>query len=175
LSTRLKLKVNEAKRAVGRPRARTFLGFRFTGRGVRRCLRSEAVKRLKERVREITRRTRGRRIERVAQELRRYLLGWKAYVGSAEVCAIFKDWASWIQRRLRGYLGKPWGQRGSKELRQRGVSRDFAWNTAKSAHGPWRLSRSPALAMALPGRPVEGLGGPRRSIKGSAHPNRRGP
>jgi hypothetical protein len=30
------------------------------------------------------------------------------------------------------------------------VSTDLAWNTAKSAHGPWRLSQSPALVFALP-------------------------
>ena len=30
-----------------------------------------------------------------------------------------------------------------------GHSRDLAWNTCKSHHGPWRLSRSPALAYAL--------------------------
>ena len=59
LSTRLKLKVNEAKSAVGRPWERTFLGFRFTRRDLRRCISPEAVKRLKERVRDITRRTRG--------------------------------------------------------------------------------------------------------------------
>jgi RNA-directed DNA polymerase len=174
LCTRLKLKVNEAKSAVGRPWERTFLGFRFTRRDFRRCISPEAVKRLKERVREITRRTQGRRIERVAQELRRYLLGWKAYFGYAEVRSIFKEWDSWIQRRLRGYLWKQWGPRGYKALRQRGVSRPLAWNTAKSAHGPWRLSRSPALAMALPGRYFDGLGVPRLSIQGSSPPNRRG-
>jgi RNA-directed DNA polymerase len=27
---------------------------------------------------------------------------------------------------------------------------DLAWNTAKSAHGPWLLSQSPALTIALP-------------------------
>jgi RNA-directed DNA polymerase len=174
LSTRLKLKVNEAKSAVGRPWERTFLGFRFTRRDLRRCISAEAVKRLKERVRDITRRTRGRRIERVVQELRRYLLGWKAYFGYAEVRSIFKEWDSWIQRRLRCYLWKQWGRRGYKELRKRGVSRDLAWNTAKSAHGPWRLSRSPALAMALPGSHCDGLGVPRLYIKGSSQPNRRG-
>jgi hypothetical protein len=25
-----------------------------------------------------------------------------------------------------------------------------AWNTSKSAHGPWRLSKTPALTIALP-------------------------
>jgi RNA-directed DNA polymerase len=84
LSTRLKRQVNEAKRAVGRPWERTVRGFRFTRQDLRRWISPEAVKRLKERVREITRRTRGRRIECVAQALRRYLLGWKAYFGYAE-------------------------------------------------------------------------------------------
>jgi RNA-directed DNA polymerase len=174
LSTRLKLKVNEAKSAVGRPWERTFLGFRFTRRDLRRCISPEAVKRLKERVRDLTRRTRGRRTERVAQELRRYLLGWKAYFGYAEVRSILKEWDSWIPRRLRCYLWKQWGRRGYKELRKRGVSRDLAWNTAKSAQGPWRLSRSPALAIALPGSHFDGLGVPRLYIKGSSQPNRRG-
>jgi RNA-directed DNA polymerase len=36
------------------------------------------------------------------------------------------------------------------ELRKRGVSKDLAARTAGSAHGPWRLSESPALHIALP-------------------------
>ncbi len=174
LSTRLKLKVNEAKSAVGRPWERTVLGFRLPRRDFRRWISPEAVKRLQERVREITQRTRGRRIECVAPELRRYLLGWKASFGYVEVRSIFKAWDSWIQRRLRCYLWKHWGQRGSKALRKRGVSRDLAWNTATSAHEPWRLRRSPALAMALPGSHCDGLGVLRWYIKGSSPPNRRG-
>jgi hypothetical protein len=52
--------------------------------------------------------------------------------------------------RLRCYLWKQWGWRGYRELKRLGVSGDLAWNTAKSAHGPWRLSQSPALSIALP-------------------------
>jgi RNA-directed DNA polymerase len=40
------------------------------------------------------------------------------------------------------------------------VDQQLAWNTAKSAHGPWRLSQSPALAMALPQRYFAALGLP---------------
>jgi len=53
-------------------------------------------------------------------------------------------------RKLRCTLWKQWGGRGYRELRKRGVSRDLAWNTSKSAHGPWRISMSPALSIALP-------------------------
>ena len=173
-STRLQRKGSEAKRAGGRPWERTVRGCRLSRRNGRRCLSPEAVTRLKARVRESTRRPRGRRLERVAQERRRYVPGGKAYVGDVEVRALFTDWDSGIRRRLRGYLGKPWGPRGDTALRKRGGSRDLAWNTAQSAHGPWRLSRSPALAMALPGSHCEGLGGPRRYLNGSSQPNRRG-
>jgi RNA-directed DNA polymerase len=116
---------------------------------------------MKERVREVTSRTRGRRIEVIVRELRQYLLGWKGYYGFSQVRSCLKELDSWIRRRLLCYLWKQWDRSGYRVLRQRGVSRDLAWNTAKSAHGPWRLSRSPALAFALPTRYFTSLGLPR--------------
>ena len=164
LANRLKLSVNTAKSAVGRPWRRSFLGFNVSWH-VNRRVSAKAVKALKQRVRAITSRTRGRRIGTVIGELRRYLLGWQAYYGIAQVRHMFRELDSWIKRRLRCYLWKQWGRAGYRELRKRGVSRDLAWNTCKSAHGPWRLSRSPALAFALPARYFAGLGLPRLSTK----------
>ena len=71
-----------------------------------------------------------------------------------------RDLEKWIRRRLRCYAWKQWGRRGYRELRRRGVSCDLAWNTSKSAHGPWRLSQSPALGIALPARYFRRLGLP---------------
>ena len=71
-----------------------------------------------------------------------------------------RDQAKWLRRRLRCYQWKQWGRAGSRELRKRGVKRELAWNTAKSAHGPWRLSHSPALSLAMPTRYFIGLGLP---------------
>ena len=152
LSRKLKLKVNESKSAVDRPWKRTFLGFSFTGhRPNRRKVSDKAILRFKEEIRRRTWRTRGVTLERVVEDLKRYLVGWHAYFGFSEARSVFKELDSWIRRRLRCYLWKQWGRRRYRELRNRGVSQDLAWNTVKSAHGPWRLSRSPALAYALPG------------------------
>jgi RNA-directed DNA polymerase len=164
LARRLKLTVNESKSAVGRPWERTFLGFQLSSKQNRR-ISPKALRAFKERVRGITRRTRGRRIDQVVKELRSYLVGWRSYFGFSEVRGVFKELDSWIRRRLRSYLWKQWGRRGYRELRQRGVSRDLAWNTAKSAHGPWRLSRSPALAFALPAKYLFSLGLPQLYAK----------
>jgi RNA-directed DNA polymerase len=174
LSNRLKLKVNEAKSAVARPWQRRFLGFSFSRFDYRRRISLGAIKRFRERIREITSRTRGRSIAGIAAELGRYLRGWKAYFGFAEALSPLKELDSWIRRRLRCYLWKQWGRRGYRELRNRGVSRDLAWNTAKSAHGPWRLSRSPGLAFALPASYFVSLGVPILYVKRSSQPNRRG-
>ena len=164
LERRLKLRVNDKKSAVGRPWERQFLGFSIT-RSTRRSLSDKSLKRFKERIRELTYRTRGRKISDVIAELRRYLQGWQAYYGYIEVRGIFKELDSWIRRRLRCYLLKQWGRRRYRELRKRGVSRELAWNTTKTAHGPWRLSRSPALSIALPGHYFDSMGLPRLNVK----------
>jgi RNA-directed DNA polymerase len=161
LERKLRLKVNEAKSAVDRPWNRTFLGFTFTKRpSNRRKVSEKALKAFKAKVRELTGRTRGRPIRQIVQELRQLMLGWRAFFGFAEVRSPLRELDKWIRRRLRSYHWKPWGRRGYRELRTRGVGRQLAWNTVKSAHGPWRLSQSPALAIALSQRYFAALGLP---------------
>ena len=162
LGRRLKLSVNQAKSTVDRPWRRTFLGFSFTAQKPNRLTVSQkALKRFKDEIRGLAQRTRGVSLQVVVRNLREYLVGWHSYFGLAEAKSAFKELDSWVRRRLRCYLWKQWGRRGYRELLKRGVSRDLAWNTCKSAHGPWRLSRNPALAFALPGGYFDQLGVPR--------------
>lgn len=149
LDRRLKLQINVAKSAVDRPWNRKFLGFSFTRWDQRRKISLSAITRFKDRIRELTTRTRGRSLRMIIGELSTYLKGWLGYFGFTETRSMFKELDSWIRRRLRCYVWKQWGRRRYKELRKRGVSKTLAWNTAKSAHGPWRLSGSPALTIAL--------------------------
>lgn len=162
LETTLKLSVNQNKSAVARPWKRSFLGFTFTARGKSKRIKvsEKSLKRFKQRIRIITRRTRGRTVAHIATDLRLYLLGWKAYFGISMVNSPLRDLDKWIRRKLRCYLWKQWGRSGYRQLRKRGVDRTLAWNTAKSAHGPWRLSHSPALYKALPKRYFDALGIP---------------
>ena len=152
--------MNPLKSAVDRPMNRKFLGFTVSRNGMKLKVADKAIDKLKDRVRELTRRTRGNRIDVIAAELRESLLDWKAYFGIAEVLSPLRDIDKWIRRKLRCYLWKQWGPAGYRELRKRGVTVREAWNTSKSAHGPWRLSKTPALALALPLRYFETLGVP---------------
>ena len=163
ITTKLKLKVNEQKSAVAEPWERKFLGFSFTRFGPpKRRIAPKAVGRFKERVRELTCRTRGISTERMAEELARYLRGWIGYFGKCETPSVLQNLEEWTRHRLRSVIWKQW-KRGSvrfAELRKRGVGKDLAAQTAGSAHGPWRLANSPALAFALPNAYFETLGIP---------------
>lgn len=164
ITTKLKLKVNEQKSAVARPWERKFLGFSFTAnREPKRRIAPKAVLRFKVKVRELTRRTRGVGVERMAEELGRYLRGWIGYFGQSQTPSVLQSLEEWTRRRLRSVIWKQW-KRGSvrfAELRKRGVNYDLAARTAGSAHGPWRLANSPALAFALPNAYFDSLGIPR--------------
>lgn len=167
ITTKLKLKVNAEKSAVARPWERKFLGFSFTNASVpKRRIAPKAVERFKKRVRELTGRTRGVSIERMAEDLSRYLRGWIGYFGKCETPSVLQGLERWIRHRLRSMVWKQWkrGRVRFAELRKRGVGTDLAAQTAGSAHGPWRLANSPALSLALPNAYFDSLGIPRLTV-----------
>jgi len=164
LTTKLKLKVNQVKSAVARPKDRKFLGFSFTsGRNPRRRIAPKAILRFKARIRELTCRTRGISMAQRAQELSAYLRGWRGYFGFCQTPSVLADLDQWLRRRLRSVTWKQWkhSRKRFAELRTRGIGRDLAAQTAGSPHGPWRLGKSPALNYALPNSYFDLLGIPR--------------
>jgi len=164
ITQRLKLKVNQTKSAVARPQERKFLGFSFTrNRQPKRRIAPKALVRFKQRVRELTCRTRGVSLEARVEELSTYLRGWRGYFGFCQTPWVLRHLDSWLRRRLRSVVWKQWKRYGRrvKELCKRGVSRDWAVRIASSGLGPWRLSHEPSLCQALPNVFFDALGLPR--------------
>jgi RNA-directed DNA polymerase len=163
LTRRLKLRVNEQKSAVARPVERKFLGFSFTTRGPKRRIAPKAIVRFKWRVRELTSRTRGIRLEQMTKELADYLRGWKAYFGFCETPSVLEDLDQWLRRRLRAVIWTQWKRSRVRfrKLRERGIGEKLAAQTAGTSHGPWRIANSPALHIAFPISYFDSLGLPR--------------
>ncbi len=164
LTAKLKLKVNQQKSAVARPWVRKFLGFSFTNAGIpKRRIAPQAVDRFKERVRELTRRNKGVSTDRMAETLTQYLRGWIGYFGKCQTPSVLGSLDQWVRRRLRSAIWRQWRLGSTKfaKLRQRGVGKDLAAQTAGSAHGPWRIADSPGLHIALPNAYFDSLGIPR--------------
>jgi len=164
LARRLKLKVNEAKSAVARPDRRKFLGFSFSSnKEPKRRISPKALLRCKQKIRELTRRTRGTSLEQMVKELTAYLRGWKSYFGFCQAPKPLRLLDHWIRHRLRSVIWKQWkrGRTRYAELVRRGIDPQLARQTAGSSDGPWHLADSPALHYALPNVYFDSLGLPR--------------
>jgi RNA-directed DNA polymerase len=163
LHAKLKLRVNKDKSAVDRPHRRKFLGFSFTyGESPRRRVAPQSIARMKKKVRELTHRTKGMSLQQVVEQLARYLTGWRGYFGFCETPSVLAKLDQWIRRRLRRFIWVQWKVSSKRyaELRARGVGKDLAAQTVGSPHGAWRLSNSPALAIAFPNKYFSELGLP---------------
>lgn len=164
ITRRLKLRVNKSKSQVVPVWQGEFLGFSITrGPARKRCLGLKALRRFKERVRELTRRTRGVSIERVVADLGRYLRGWKVYYGFCDARFALRDLDSWIRRRLRCFIWKQWKtfRRRRRGLMERGIFEAPASQTAARSRGCWSTSNVPPLRIAFPTAYFDSLGLPR--------------
>ena len=165
LYARLRLRINEDKSAVASALTRQFLGFGLwvaPGKVVKHRVSRKALARMKDRVRIITRRTRGRSLAQIAQDLRSYLVGWKNYFKLAATPRVFADLDKWIRHRLRAIQLKQWkrGRTIFRELRSRGLSVNGAAKVAGNGRRWWRNSAM-LLNAALPNSLFDELGVPR--------------
>src|SRR6202171_779435 len=163
ITQKLKLKVNDAKRAVGRPQERKFLGFSFTaGPNIRRAIAPKSLERFKQRIRDTTRRAKGVSIKTTMEELAKYMRGWRGYFGFCETPQVLVELTRWVRMRLRAALWRQWktSRRRRAALLALGVPPRLARNTAGSGHGPWDLARAQALAFGLSNAYLKSLGLP---------------
>jgi len=142
---RLHLKVNEAKSTVTSAFRRKFLGYslwRGPGGEVKRTVAIKARVAFKQRVRRMTKRNGGRSMSEVAQELRSYLLGWKAYFRHAQTPTVMRELDEWLRHRLRALQLKQWRQGATiyRELRALGATPEHAARIAGNARRWWRNS-----------------------------------
>ncbi|WP_252501985.1 group II intron reverse transcriptase/maturase [Sporosarcina sp. Marseille-Q4943] len=149
---KLKLKVNPNKSAVDRPWKRKFLGFSFTsGKEPKVRIAKESVKRMKNKIREITSRKKPYSMEYRINKLNQYLMGWCGYFALADTPSVLVKFDSWIKRRLRMCMWKDWKKPSTKtrKLIGLGVPIGKAYEWGNSRKGYWRISKSPIVHRTL--------------------------
>lgn len=167
LYERLHLKVNETKTAVAPASRRKFLGYAFwygSGGQVKCRVADKALKTFKQRIRQFTCRSVGRNLTEIAERLRAYMPGWKAYFQLAQTPNVFRELDKWIRHRLRAVQLKYW-RRGTtmyRELKALGASETDARQVAANSRRWWRNSRF-LLNRAMPVAYFDRLGVPRLS------------
>jgi RNA-directed DNA polymerase len=166
LYAQLHLRVNESKSAVAPVQERKFLGYTFwvsPKNEVRCTIARKALDTMKDRVRHMTSRMRGRSLAQVCQDLRAYLPGWKKYFQLVEFPSVFRELDRWIRHRLRALQLKQWvrGVTIFRELRTRGLSSRDARRVAGNASRWWHNSGMRLIGVALPNKLFDELGLPR--------------
>ena len=167
ITAKLKLQVNQQKSAVARPWERKFLGFSFTSAGDTKtadCAESGGP--VQGAGTGTDEPDEGVSIERMAEELARYLRGWIGYFGKCETPSVLAGLEKWLRRRLRSAIWKQW-KRGRCGLPN---CADGGWATiwplkrraALMVLGGWR---TPALSIALPNAYFDSLGIPRMWLR----------
>jgi len=140
LEKRLRLKVNRDKSAVARPGKRKFLGYTIMGqKNPRLKASSEAVRRLKGRLKKHLRRGRGQAPAKLIAEISPLLRGWIHYFKLASVRSTFEDLDQWLRRKIRCILWRQWKQpqTRARKLMERGIEKERARLSAMNGRGAW--------------------------------------
>ncbi|MDO5862592.1 MAG: group II intron reverse transcriptase/maturase [Thermoplasmata archaeon] len=164
----MRLKVNRDKSSCGSTRGMKILGFElFTRKGdTFVSIHRKSLKRFKDRIRQITRRNRGRSLGQILAELRTYMRGWIGYFGIVTSRSMIEKLDSWIRRRVRQYIWKQWKTFGAKFTNLMGLCPpyyqcpdgrpDENWKLQCSAiagsRAYWRISTHITLNRALGNR-----------------------
>jgi RNA-directed DNA polymerase len=143
--------VNQEKSRVVASAAFEFLGFAFVKSRAAINVATKSIHKFKQRIREITGRSRGISMERRLTELRSYVRGWRGYFGLASQLKLFDRLDQWIRRRIRMCYWKQWRRpkRRREMLIRLGVPRRQAIRHARSRKGYWHMAKTIASGVGL--------------------------
>lgn len=151
IERKLKLKVNRSKSEVRHCSEGKFLGYTLLPEGGIR-IADKSITRLKDKVREITRRNRGVNFVQLIEELNLVIVGWSNYFRLANKwLSNIKDLDGWIRRKLRCYKLKQCGRKYTiyKLLRSLGIPEGKSWNVVMYSQGWWDMTSKVAVNHAL--------------------------
>jgi hypothetical protein len=152
----LKLTVNKEKsRAVSVFAIRNFkyLGFAFGKgrRGVFIRVHAKTLKKAKDKLRELTSRSRCGRIVKAMARIKEFMCGWLNYYGIADMKKTVEALNGWLYRRIRMCIWKHWKlpKTRKRQLMKLGLPEWAACEGAYSRKSYWRLSNSGVVNRAL--------------------------
>lgn len=162
IEVKLKLKVNQTKSKISRPKDSNLLGFSFYSdkNGYQIRISDKSYRKLKEKVKQITSRSwsisMGERLKRLNQST----AGWVNYFRIAKCRSRLKDLDSWIRFRLRMCVWKTWKKVRTRitNLVKLGLDKLQAYMFGNTRKKICRTAHSPILQRTLTNNYFKDLG-----------------
>ena len=161
---KLFLKVNHTKTCVTHISKVKYLGYsfyRYKGK-CRFRVHPKSVRKMKDKIRELTDRSNGWGNEYRALKLTQFIRGWVNYFGMADMKRLLRDNDEWLRHRIRAIYWKQWKKVKTKfrELRKLGVEEEKAWICANMRNGNWFCSGYFVFQTALNNKKLREIGYP---------------
>lgn len=155
LEGRLKLQMNtEKSRAISiYSRRFKFLGYAMGKNkgGIYIRAHKKSLAKAKRKLKELTKRSRGRNVRKVMKEIETFIRGWLGYYYIASIKQILRNWNGWLRRRLRAYIWKQWKKPRTKvkNLQKLGIPEWQAYQWGNTRLGYWRIAGSVVLTRSI--------------------------
>ncbi len=156
LEGKLKLKMNVEKSKIVSVYSKgnfKFLGFAL-GKGKNGVFiraHAKSLKKAKAKLKELTSRSQGRKIQTVMGRVKVYMRGWLGYFGIASIKTILQNWDGWLRRRYRCYIWKQWKKprKRAKSLMQLGIPEWQAWAVSNCRKAYWHMANNGHVKRAI--------------------------
>jgi len=161
---KLFLKVNQDKTEVAHISKVKYLGYsfyRYKGK-CRLRIHPKSIKKMKDKIRELTSRSNGWGNEYRTLKLTQFVRGWVNYFALADMKQLLQRTDEWLRHRIRTIYWKQWKKVRTKfrELKKLGVDEEKAWICANMRNGSWYCGGYFVLQTAFNNKKLRELGYP---------------
>ena len=161
---KLFLKVNRNKTCVEHISRVKYLGYsfyRYRGK-CRFRVHPKSIVKMKDKIRELTKRSNGWGNEYRALKLTQFIRGWVNYFGLADMKKLLQETDEWLRHKIRTIYWKQWKKVKTKfkELKKLGVEEEKAWICANMRNGNWYCGSYFILQTAFNNKKLHELGYP---------------
>ena len=130
-----------------------FLGFALgrNGKGTYIRVHAKSKKKVKDKLRKLTSRSQGRKLDTVLYNIKVYMRGWLKYYAVAKIENLMKEWNGWLRRRIRMYIWKQWKKPRTRvtNLKKLGMPKWQAYRNGNTRKGYWAIAGSGILTHTI--------------------------
>ena len=164
IEEKLFLKINRKKTGVAHISKVKYLGYAFycyKGK-CRFRVHPKSVKKMKDKIKELTKRSNGWGNEYRAMKLTQFVRGWVNYFSLADMKGLLRETDEWLRHKIRTIYWKQWKKVKTKfkELKKLGVEEEKAWICANMRNGNWYCGGYFVLQTAFNNKRLRELGYP---------------